>query len=115
MLAVKVLNSIYFVFNGIFYQQTFGTPMGSPSPIITDIVLQDLETKALKRLSFSPFFFRYVDDVALAASSSCFKHILDTFKTFHPRLQFTMEVGENNKLNFLDVTLSLNNNYIIFY
>lgn len=43
----------------------FGIPMGSPlSPIIADIVLQDIENKALKLLVFvPPIYFRYVDDI----------------------------------------------------
>ncbi|KYM96621.1 hypothetical protein ALC62_12713, partial [Cyphomyrmex costatus] len=32
---------------------------------------------------------------------------------YHPRLQFTLEVG-NNRLNFLDVTLIKNNNFIMY-
>ncbi|XP_025264619.1 uncharacterized protein LOC112637990 [Camponotus floridanus] len=36
-----VLNSTFFMFNGVCYQQTFGTPMGSPlSPIIAEITLR---------------------------------------------------------------------------
>jgi len=51
LLAVKfVLDSTFFTFNNIVYRQVFGTPMcvGSPlSPIIADIVMQDIEKKAL--------------------------------------------------------------------
>jgi len=48
IIAIRfVLSSTYFVFNDICYQQTFGTPIGSPlSPIIADITLQDLESRA---------------------------------------------------------------------
>lgn len=46
-----VLDFTYFTFNKINYKQIFGTPMGSPlSPIIADLVLQDLEETALVRL-----------------------------------------------------------------
>jgi len=63
------LESTYFKFNEIIYKQKFGTSMGSPlSPIIAEIVLQDLEKKALGLLSIEiPFYHRYVDDIALAA------------------------------------------------
>jgi len=46
LMAIKfVLSSTYFTFNNIIYKQTFGTPMGLPlSPIVADIVMQDLET-----------------------------------------------------------------------
>lgn len=32
----------------------------------------------------------------------------------HPRLQFTLEIGNNNKLNFLDLTLIKSNNFLIY-
>lgn len=61
-----------------------------------------------------PFCVRYVDDLALAAPSSLLCHTLDTFNSFHPCLQFTIEIGSENTLNFLDVTLILQNNRLIF-
>ncbi|XP_070155138.1 uncharacterized protein [Polyergus mexicanus] len=111
-----ILNSTYFTFNGTIYRQTFGTPMGSPfSPIIADIVLQDLETRALETLTFTPpFFVKYVDDIALAASSDLLDHTLNIFNTFHPRVQFTMEIKVDNRLNFLDITMILADNQLIF-
>ncbi|EFN66864.1 hypothetical protein EAG_04768, partial [Camponotus floridanus] len=43
LMAVRlILNSTFFMFNDVCYQQTFDTPMGSPlSPIIAEITLQD--------------------------------------------------------------------------
>jgi len=83
-----VLDSTYFVFNNIFYKQTFGTPMGSPlSLIIADLVMRDLEEKALGRLGVRvPFYFRYVDNIAMAIPSSVCDTILEAFNSFHPRL-----------------------------
>lgn len=120
LLAVKLLlNSTIFTFNGLIYQQIFKISLSSPlSPIVADIILQDLESRALETLIVrltTPFYMRYyVDDVALAVPSSLVNHMLDIFNSFHPRLQFTMEVGEGNRLNFLDVTMILNDNHIIF-
>lgn len=117
LLAIKfVLNSTFFTFNKVIYQQTFRTPMGSPlSPIIADIVLQDLENKALSTLSFTPsFYFRYVDDVALAVPSELIEYTLNIFNSFHARLQFTVEIGLNNSLNFLDITMLLDNKRIVY-
>ena len=52
-----VLNSTFFLFNRICYQQTFGTPIGSPlSPVIADITLQDLESRAVETFPFKPHF-----------------------------------------------------------
>jgi len=60
------MDSTFFTFK--FYRQNFGTPLGSPlSPIIADIVLQDLERKALVEFGVEvPFYYRYVDDIATA-------------------------------------------------
>lgn len=86
----------------------------SLSPIVVDIVLQDLENKALASLKFiPPFYLRYVDDLILAIPPFLLNHTLDTFNSFYSRLQFTMEIG-GDRINFLDITLISNNNYIIF-
>jgi len=110
-----VLNSTFFSFNRKIYKQKFGTPMGSPmSPIIADLVMDDLETKALKIFSFQvPFYFRYVDDIMLAVPFNKSNEVLDAFSSFHPRLKFTIEIGGKN-LNFLDVTIINNNNFLEF-
>lgn len=74
-----VLSSTYFKFNDCIYKQIFGTPMDSPlSPIIADLVLQDIEERALNALVCSlPFHFRYVDDIVFAAPFDRFDHILN--------------------------------------
>lgn len=110
-----VLNSTFFTFDNCIYQQTFGTPMGSPlSPIVADLVLRDLEERALENFGVHiSFFYRYVDDIAMGVHSSRTNEILNIFNSFHPRLQFTIELGGNN-LNFLDVTFKINNNFIEF-
>lgn len=64
-----VLSSTYFVFDNVVYKQTYGTPVGLPlSPIIADIVLQDIENEALNRIDIQlPFYYRYVDDIVSTA------------------------------------------------
>lgn len=59
-----VLNSTFFTFNHVCYQQTFGTLMGFPlSPVLADITLQDLEARAVAPLPIILLFYiRYVDD-----------------------------------------------------
>jgi len=96
--AIKfILQSTFFNFNNKFYKQTFGTPMGSPlSPIVADLTLQELENNILEKLTIKPiFYYRFVDDIALAAPYSALDDLLHTFNLFHPRLRFTMEVGGN--------------------
>jgi len=54
-----VLNS-FFKFYQKIYKQNFGTPMGSPlSPIIADLVIQDLEREVLGKLDGS---YRFTSD-----------------------------------------------------
>jgi len=89
--------------------------MGSPlSPIIAEIVLQDLEMKALKLLNIEiPFYHRYVDDIALAAPRQKINECLNAFTSLHNRLQFTLETG-GKRLNFLDMIIINNEGTIEF-
>jgi len=82
----------------------------SLSPIISDLVMRDLEGRALETLGFFlPFYLRYVDDIAMAIPSDSIKKILNIFNGLHPKLQFTAEIG-GELLNFLDVTIVKNKN-----
>lgn len=112
-----VLSSTVFLFNNRFYKQTYGTdpPIGSPiSPIISDIIMQDLETEALKNLDFSlHFYFRYVD-VIMAVSTNKINTVLQSFNSFHKRLKFTVELENNGCLNFLDTTIIREKNFLVY-
>ena len=61
------MHSTKFKFNGKFHKQKFGTPIGSViSPMLAEIVMEDLERTVFERLEFvMPFYFRYVDDTFL--------------------------------------------------
>jgi len=64
------------------------------SPIISELVMCDLEERALEILDLSlPFYFRYVDDIAMAIPSDSINKVLNIFNNLHPRLQFTLEMG----------------------
>ena len=111
-----ILFSTYFKFGNKIYKQTFGSPMGSPiSPIIASITMSEIERKALNLLSFKPtFYYRYVDDIILAVPENELNSILNKFNSIHNRLQFTIEISTNGRINFLDTTLIKNNNVILF-
>lgn len=81
--------------------------MGSPlSPILSNLVMEDLETSCLAKLSFPvPFYVRYVDDILMAIPADCLDLVLEVFNSYHPRLQFTAEVQTQNRINFLGITL----------
>lgn len=84
----QIYSQLISPFYNSYFQQIFGTPMGSPlSLIIADMVLQDLENKAVATFPFAfPFNFRFVDDIMLAISSFIFNFVLNTFNSFDPRL-----------------------------
>lgn len=82
--------------------------MGSPlSPMVANLVMEELEEWALSRLTFVvPFYKRYVDDILVAVPRDGTDEICNTFNGFHERLKFTHEKETNRRINFLDVTLS---------
>jgi len=64
------------------YRQIFGISMGSSlSPIIAELVLQNLEQKFQTTTIALPLYFRYVDNILLAAPSKYFNTILQTFNS----------------------------------
>ncbi|EFN67721.1 hypothetical protein EAG_07710, partial [Camponotus floridanus] len=110
-----ILDSTYFNFDGKVYRQTFGTPMGSPlSPIIADLVLQDIENKALFKIGKKiKFYYRYVDDVLMAVDRDALQNVVEIFNSFHNRLKFTVEPEHDRSINFLDLKIYINNNKLI--
>lgn len=111
--AIKlVFETTYFMFNKKIYKQIFGTPMGSPlSPVIADMVLHDMESLAIENLTYPlPLYYRYVDDILLAAPKDSLNDLLDRFNTLHSRLKFTLEISNDNTINFLNVKITKNQN-----
>ena len=112
-----VLESTFFQYNGSFYKQTFGIPMGSPlSPVVANIVLERIEQAALEELQqrgIKPIFFRrYVDDCLMGAKAEQVEEILSVFNGFHPRMQFTVETETDGQLKFLDTIMRRSNENI---
>ena len=110
-----VLTSTFFTFDGTIYKQLFGTPMGSPlSPIIADIVMQDLEDGLIDSVDLMiSTYYRYVDDILLVAPENNIERILESFNKLHDRIKFTCERETNRSLSFLDLFLQIKNNFII--
>jgi len=88
--------------------------MGSPlSPIIADVVMQDLETTCLDSINCQlTFYYRYVDDIVMAAPRDKIYLIFKTFNDYHNRLKFTIEFEKNRSLSFLDLRLIISDNLI---
>ena len=109
------MDNTYFLFNNKYYKQSFVTPMGSPiSGLFADLVMDDLESECLRKLSFKPiFFYRYVDDIIMCIPNSGLNEMLDTFNLYNSRLQFTHEIETKNSISFLDILLIKENQEII--
>jgi len=116
ILAQTIINHNRCLLCLLCYKHIFGTPMGSPlSPIVAAIVLQDLKVRTIDRLQFKlPIYYRYVDDILFAAPTERLTEILDKFNSVNDRLQFTLEIGNNNGINFLDVAIVIDDQRIIF-
>jgi len=110
-----IYNNTYFMFNGIYYLQKHGTPMGlSISSLLADIVLEDLEKHCIKNLAFDIiFYYRYVDDIILCLPDENTIDILNSFNNYHHKLKFTIEKEIDNQISFLDLKLIKINNSII--
>lgn len=97
----------YFLYNGIFYQQIFGTAMGSPlSAVLAILLLDDLiETKSILFPCEPVFFVKYVDDFLTLIPMELIDEFLNILNGYDDRIKFTHEVERDSVLNFLDLSL----------
>ncbi|XP_055837278.1 uncharacterized protein LOC129905735 [Episyrphus balteatus] len=104
------LTSGYFLYKEKFYLQIDGVAMGSPvAPIIADIWMQYFEMKALETSPIKPVIWkRYVDDTFCILNKNDVDTFLNHLNSVHSKIQFTMEIEENNTLAFLDVKVIKN-------
>ncbi|XP_046387256.1 uncharacterized protein LOC124156642 [Ischnura elegans] len=104
-----VLSSTYFLYQGKFYEQKEGVPMGSPlSPAIANLFIEDFEERALESAPLHPkHFFGYVDDTFIVwpHGSESLTDFLAHMNSVHPNIKFTMETEKDNRLPFLDILI----------
>ena len=102
------LKTTQLAYNGTYHQQVSGTAMGSPvSDVITNIVMEDVEQRALATSPVKPFFWkRYVDDVISAVSGNEAERLLSHLNSVEPSIQFTLEREKDRHLPFLDLNVS---------
>ena len=101
------LSTTNFKYNNNHYQQIFGTAMGSPvSAVMANLVMEDLEKRALSTSLSQPCFWkRYVDDVCAAVKSNLVLTLQNHLNNIEPSIQFTVERETERKISFLDVTV----------
>lgn len=110
----------YFQFENKFFKQRDGLPMGSPiSPLLAEIFLANFESLIFTNNNYTKhviYWARYVDDVFCIWNST--HRNLNQFFTFlnslNEKIQFTMELENNNEINFLDINIKKINNELKF-
>jgi hypothetical protein len=100
---VSICLCTYFRYNGSFYRQDKGTPMGSPlSCLIAETVMRTLEKSAMNK--YKPkMWVRYVDDTFVIIKRTDVQIFHDLINSIYPDIQFTREEETNSQLPFLDV------------
>ena len=106
-----LMNSLYFKYDEKYYQQINGLPIGlSVSPVLADLVIQDIEESVLNKYKkFIIHYGRYVDDSYLIVEKEKIKQILEKFNNYEQRIKFTQEIEENSRIRFLDTLIIKNN------
>ena len=113
LLELAVTNT-FFIFDGKYYEQTEGLGMGLPlGPTFANVFLCFHETNWIKDCPdlFRPIMYkRYVDDTFMLFSDPDHpKMFLDYLNSKHPNIKFTMDLENDGKLSFLDLTVERSN------
>ena len=110
-LLTLTLESSCFVFNNVYYKQIDGVAMGSPlGPTFANLFLVYFENMWLDKcpLQFKPKYYRrYVDDIFLMfENQDHVKKCLKYMNSRHQNIKFTFEEEHNNKIAFLDISIT---------
>ena len=94
----------YFVFNGKLHIQVDGLAIGaSSSGFAADLFMERLETKAITTFIEPPKLWkRYVDDTFSKLKKMHVESFLEHLNKQHPRIEFTTENLEDDRIAFLD-------------
>ena len=109
------LKSTEFEFRGKYYEQIHGTTMGSPvSVVVANLVMEDLEQKALNTFPGRPRLYqRFVDDTIAALKKTQISQFRYHLNSQDQQIQFTVERYKENGIPFLDTFNMVNDNAII--
>nr|VZI08033.1 unnamed protein product [Spirometra erinaceieuropaei] len=95
----------YCQFDGKYYQQVKGTPMGSPiSGLLAELVLQRLEEVVIQAIR-PKMWLRYVDDTFVVIKNCEVERLHQSLNGVFSAIQFTREEATGDILPFLDVSV----------
>ena len=112
-----IIEKTQFKFNGKCYEMD-GLPMGnSLSPFLADFFLHTLEVQ-IHKSQFRDLIIhwcRYVDDIFLiwAGTPDQLQDFVSYINNLHERIRFTIEIEQNDTLNYLDLSLCKADNRIL--
>ncbi|KAL9976481.1 hypothetical protein ACROYT_G013789 [Oculina patagonica] len=98
------------LYKGTQYHQVFGCAMGSPvSAVIAELVMEEIEEKALASAPVKPRWWRrYVDDSNACLKSESIRVFHSHLNSINPHIQFTIEMPttgtEGQTIAFLDTS-----------
>jgi hypothetical protein len=102
------------------YTQNEGLAMGAPtSSLFSKIYLQFIEVTKIIHILLQHHivgYFHYIDDVLIAYKQNLtdIHDVLACFDNKMPSMKFNIEEETNNKINFLDITITKNENRVSF-
>jgi hypothetical protein len=111
LISLCIKNS-YFEFNGEYYLQIRGLPMGSAlSPVLANIFMELLELKfPIDIFGKNSDYFRYVDDTLVVVEKNFdIEKCLEILNNLHEGIKFTHEIESEQKIPFLDVMIHRSN------
>ncbi|CAH8837417.1 unnamed protein product [Trichobilharzia szidati] len=100
--------NIRFTFQEKAYKQIDGVAMGSPlGPLLADMFMSKLEKQMQGMLGEFILYKRYVDDTLIIGDNiKSIENFITLFNHIHPNIRVTSERESNNKLGFLDITMT---------
>ena len=108
------MSETHFIFNNEIYDQTDSISMGSPlAPILANLFMGYHENDWIEKaqVAKSTFYNRYVDDIFVVFEPELDAETFHTYSnTKHKNIKFTYEKKIENKLPFLDILISNNEN-----
>lgn len=96
----------FFTAVGRTFRQTHGLPMGGAiSPICCRLVMDHIIERTLTKIPTPIFHNVYVDDTVFILERENVALTLDALNEVNPNIVFTVELENNDRLNFLNLTL----------